>query len=86
MKIKAHPERYKEWGTWEFRDMGIYVADAVAGGDAKPHVTISAKEWLTRISAQSIVAIEEEDGTPFIGSVSQRASEEGAKHYLMAPN
>ena len=82
-KIKAHPERYKEWGTWEFKDMGIYVADAVAGGDARPHATISAKEWLTRISARSLVAIEEEDGTPFIGSVSQRASEECARQYLM---
>ena len=83
VKIKAHPERYKEWGTWEFKDMGIYVADAVAGGEAIPHAKISAKEWLTRISAQSIVAIEEEDGTPFIGSVSQRASEECSRHYLM---
>ena len=83
LKIKAHPERYKEWGTWDFEDKGIYVADGVAGGEARPHATISAKEWITRISARSIVAIEEEDGTPFIGRVSQRASEECTRQYLM---
>ena len=81
-KIAAHPERNKAWGTWEFDDMGIYVADAVAGGHAKPHKTISARDWLIRISARSIVAIEEEDGTPFIGRVTQRVSEVNTEQYL----
>ena len=52
--------------------MGIYVADRVAGGFSEANRTISAREWLRRISAQSKVAIEEEDGTPFIGSVTRR--------------
>ena len=82
-KIKAHPERYKAWGTWSFDDMGIYVADAVAGGQATPHETVSARDWLLRISARSMVGIEEEDGTPFIGSVKQRASETGLEQYYM---
>jgi fructose-1,6-bisphosphatase len=35
------------------------------------------------ISAQSKVAIEEEDGTLFIGSVTRRASRLSMKHYFM---
>jgi hypothetical protein len=81
--ISAHPERHKAWGTWEWDDMGIYVADRVAGGFSVANRTISAREWLLRISAQSKVAIEEEDGTPFIGSVSRRASRISMKHYFM---
>ena len=59
--------------------MGIYVADRVAGGFTTPHKTISA----IRIAAQSKVTIEEEDGTPFIGSVARRASEYSMKQYFM---
>ena len=59
------------------------MADAVAGGQAIPHQTVSARDWMMRISAQSMVGIEEEDGTPFIGSIKQRASEVGLEHYLM---
>jgi hypothetical protein len=81
--ISAHPERHKVWGTWDWDDMGIYVADRVAGGFSEANRTISAREWLMRISAQSKVAIEEEDGTPFIGSVTRRASRLSMKHYFM---
>ena len=63
--------------------MGIYVADRVAGGFLEPHKTVSAREWLIRISAQSKVAIEEEDGTPFIGNISRRVSEWSMKQYFM---
>jgi hypothetical protein len=55
--------------------MGIYIADRVAGGFINHNKTISASDWLIRISARSIIPIEEEDGTPFIGSVKQRVSE-----------
>ena len=48
-KIKAHPERHKRWGTWDADDMGIYIADRVAGGFAAAHKTVSAREWLIRI-------------------------------------
>jgi hypothetical protein len=82
-KIDAHPERRKEWDKWGGDEMGIYVADRVAGGLTAPHKTISAREGLIRISAQSKVAIEEEDGTPFIGSVAKRASEYSMKQYFM---
>ena len=63
--------------------MGIYVADRVAGGFHEAHRSVSAREWLTRISARSKVAIELEDGTPFIGSVTRRASRISMKHYFM---
>ncbi len=63
--------------------MGIYVADRVAGGFKTAHKTISAREWLIRISAQSKVAIELEDGTPFIGSVKRRASKLSMERYFM---
>jgi hypothetical protein len=81
--IDAHPERHKVWGTWEGDDMGIYVADRVAGGSSGAHKVVSAREWLIRISAQSKVAIEEEDGTPFIGSVARRASRHSMRHYFL---
>ena len=81
--IKAHPERHKKWGTWDGGDMGIYVADRVAGGHFEPHRTVSAKQWLIRISSQSKVAIELEDGTPFMGSVARRASRLSMKQYFM---
>jgi hypothetical protein len=55
--IDAHPERFKKWGTWEGDDMGIYVADM------ESHRSVSARDWLIRISARSKVAIELEDGT-----------------------
>jgi hypothetical protein len=63
--------------------MGIYIADRVAGGFTAAHKTVSAREWLTRISAQSRVTIEEEDGTPFIGSVARRASQHSIRQYFM---
>jgi hypothetical protein len=82
-KIDAHPERHKRWGEWEDSDMGIYVADRVAGRFFGSHRSISAREWLIRISAQSKVAIELEDGTPFIGSVARRASMESMRQYCL---
>ena len=63
--------------------MGIYVADRVAGGFISAHRCVSAREWLIRISARSKVAIELEDGTPFIGSMTRRASQHLMKHYFM---
>ena len=42
--ISAHPERHKVWGTWDWDDMGIYVADRVAGGFSEANRTISARE------------------------------------------
>ena len=41
--IDAHPERYKKWGTWDGDDMGIYVADRVAGGFMESHRSVSAR-------------------------------------------
>ena len=35
---------------------------------------VSASKWLKRIGNRSLLVIEEEDGTPFIGSVLSRAS------------
>ena len=82
-KIDAHPERHKAWGTWDGDDMGIYIADRVAGGFISYNKTVSARDWLIRISARSIISIEEEDGTPFIGSVKQRVSEVMKRDYTM---
>jgi hypothetical protein len=62
--------------------MGIYVADRVAGGFTTAHKMISAREWLIQILAQSKVAIELEDGTPFIGSVKRRASKLSMERYF----
>jgi hypothetical protein len=81
--IDAHPERHKKWGTWDGDDMGIYVADRVAGGFMESHRSVSARDWLIRISARSKVAIELEDGTPFIGSVTRRASQQSMKRYFV---
>jgi hypothetical protein len=38
---------------------------------------------MKRISTASKVSIEEEDGTPFIGSVNRRASQESTRQYLL---
>ncbi len=43
--------------------MGIHIADRVAGGFTNYNKPISARDWLIRISARSIISIEEEDGT-----------------------
>ncbi len=51
-KIDAHPERHKPWGTWDGDDMGIYIADRVAGGLTSYNKTVSARERLIRISAR----------------------------------
>jgi len=82
-KIAAHPERFKPWQTWDDDDMGIYIADRVAGEFYKADRTVSAKEWMMRVAAQSKVSIELEDGTPFIGSISRRVSQETMKQYFM---
>jgi hypothetical protein len=82
-KISAHPERFKKWEDWDSDDVGIYVADRVAGRFLGSHKTISARDWLRRISAMSKISIEEEDGTPFIGSVKRRASRETLRQYLL---
>ena len=76
MKIDAHPERFIRQENWDGNNMGIYIADRVAGKFMQAHRKISAKEWMRRISSVSKVSIEEEDGTPFIGSVNRRASME----------
>ena len=83
LKIDAHPERYIRREDWVGDDMGIYIADRVAGGFLSAHKKISAKEWMKRISTNSKVSIEEDDGTPFIGSVNRRVSEESMRQYLL---
>ena len=83
LKIDAHPERYIKREDWDGDDMGIYIADRVAGGFLNGHRKIKAKDWMKRISTWSKVSIEEEDGTPFIGSVNRRASRVSMKQYLL---
>jgi hypothetical protein len=83
MKIDAHPERFIRQENWDGDNMGIYIADRVAGKFMQAHRKISAKEWMRRISSVSKVSIEEEDGTPFIGSVNRRASREAMRQYLL---
>ena len=83
MKIDAHPERFIRHENWNGDEMGIYIADRVAGEFMQAHRKISAKEWMKRISSVSKVSIEEEDGTPFIGSVNRRASMESMRQYLL---
>ena len=43
---------------------------------------VSASKWLKRIGNRSLLVIEEEDGTPFIGSVLSRASKVNMCTYL----
>jgi hypothetical protein len=83
MKIDTHPERFIRQENWDGNNMGIYIADRVAGKFMQAHRKISAKEWMRRISSVSKVSIEEEDGTPFIGSVNRRASMEAMRQYLL---
>ena len=42
---------------------------------------VSAYKWLKRIGGRSLLVIEEEDGTPFIGSVRARASKVNMSTY-----
>ncbi len=62
-KVKAHPESRKRYNEWDNDDMGIWIADRVAGGFMEADQKISAKEWIKRIVFQSKVSIEKEDGT-----------------------
>ena len=83
LKIDAHPERHIRREDWDGDDMGIYLADRVAGGFLNAHRKIKAKDWMKRVSTWSKVSIEEEDGTPFIGSVYRRVSKESMRQYLL---
>ncbi len=80
-KVKAHPERRKKYNEWDNDDMGIWIADRVAGGLMEADQKISAKEWINRIALQSKVSIEKEDGTPFIGNVARLASKYSISQY-----
>ena len=80
-KVKAHPERYKPSTEWDWNDKGIWTADRVAGGQMQSDGWVSAAKWLKRIGSRSLLVIEEEDGTPFIGSVRERASRINMEQY-----
>ncbi len=80
-KVRAHPERFSHHSKWSWDDKGIWMADRVAGGIMSYECTVGAARWLKRISARSMVVIEEKDGTPFIGSVRERVSERSMELY-----
>ena len=80
-KVKAHPELHKPLSEWTWDDKGIWTADRVAGGEMESEGRISAKKWLTRISARAPLVIQEEDGSPFIGSVRDRLSRINMEKY-----
>ena len=81
LKVSAHPERYRRHEMWSWDDKGIWTADRVASGMMEHEGRILASKWLKRISSRSVLAIEEEDGTPFIGSVRERASRINMERY-----
>jgi hypothetical protein len=80
-KVKAHPERRKKYSEWDNDDMGIWIADNVAGGFMEADQRVSAKQWINRIATQSKVSIEEEDGSPFVGNVARRMSKYSISQY-----
>jgi hypothetical protein len=80
-KVRAHPERYAHHNEWSWDDKGIWTADRVAGREMEAEGWLSASAWLKRVGASSLVVIEESDGTPFIGSVRDRASKVNMELY-----
>ena len=80
-KVKAHPERRNKYNEWDNDDMGIWIADRVAGGFMEADQRVSAKQWINRIATQSKVSIEEEDGSQFIGNVARRMSKYSISQY-----
>ena len=80
-KVKAHPERFKHHTEWDWDDKGIWTADRVAGAEMTHESWVSAASWLKRISRRARVTIEEADGTPFIGNVSERISRYNMQKY-----
>ncbi len=43
--------------------------------------TVGAAKWLRKIGSNSLVVIEELDGTPFIGSMRERSSKKNMEMY-----
>ena len=74
VKVRAHPEEFKDHTAWDWDDNGIWTADRVAGQEMEYEGSVKASSWLKRIGKRSLLVIEEMDGTPFIGSVRDRAS------------
>jgi hypothetical protein len=81
VKVRAHPERYLHHSQWSWDDKGIWTADRVAGKSMQSECSVSASRWLKRIGARSNAVIEELDGTPFIGSIRERASKWNIDRY-----
>jgi hypothetical protein len=81
VKVRAHPERFEHHSKWDWDDRGIWTADRVAGRSMECEGRISAAAWMKRIGRSSLLVIEEADGTPFIGSVRERASRVNMKKY-----
>ena len=80
-KVRAHPERFKQYSEWDWDDKGIWTADRVAGSEMTHESWVSAASWLKRIAKRARVTIEEADGTPFIGNVSERISRTNMQKY-----
>ena len=57
-KVKAHPERNKEVKEWKPKEVGIWIADMIAGGELVPNGGV--------IDAGSIIRDRREDGIPII--------------------
>ncbi len=74
VKVRAHPERFLHHSLWPWDDKGIWTADRVAGKNMKAECSVRASRWLKRIGSRSMAVIEELDGTPYIGSIRERAS------------
>jgi len=81
MKVKAHPELHKCYEDWCWDDIGIWTADRVASSNMQCDGRVSAAKWLKRIGKRSLVVIEEEDGTPYIGNISERYSFQNISRY-----
>ena len=80
-KVRAHPERHTHHLNWTWNDIGIWTADRVAGRNMISETSVKVGRWLKRIGANSLVVIEELDGTPFIGSVRERVSKRDMEKY-----
>jgi hypothetical protein len=64
-------------------ERGNYLADRVAGGFMDPSVTVTASDWLKRLSASSKISLRTIEGTPLIQDVKYRKSRLDVKQYLL---
>ena len=80
-KVKAHPERREE--IWQDDEVGIYLADEVAGGGGGAAREILATTVLKHFGAMGSIAIVDNNNIPYIGNIMKRCSKEKMKKYYI---